>query len=252
MYDLQKANMWKRMSAALFDVIILGIVIVGVSLLLSMLFGYTTHTERLDALTAAYETEYGLNFDITAEEYAALTEEEKAVYAAADEAYGKDPEVVSTYGMIISLSLLIVTFAVLAGYLIAELLVPLLLGNGQTLGKKIFGVGVMREDGVKITPLLLVVRTVLGKYTVGTMIPVYILIMIYFGMMGIFGTVVVAALCLVQGILFFGTKAHTPLHDKLAHTVTVDIASQMIFDSPEALLEYKKRIHAEEVSRKEG
>ena len=35
--------------------------------------------------------------------------------------------------------------------------------------------------------------------------------------------------------------------DKMAHTVAVDMASQMIFDSPEALLEYKKRIHAESV-----
>ena len=42
-----------------------------------------------------------------------------------------------------------------------------------------------------------------------------------------------------------------PIHDKLAGTVTVDLASQMIFDSPEALLEYKKRLHAESTERKE-
>ncbi|MBQ9150953.1 MAG: RDD family protein [Clostridia bacterium] len=251
MYDLQKANMWKRMSAALFDFIMLGIVAVGLALLLSVLLGYETYSDRLNTLTAQYEAEYGLDFDITAEEYEALSEEKKQAYAAADEAYGSDPEVSSAYGMIVSLSLLITTFAILLAYLLLEFLVPLLLGNGQTLGKKIFGVGVMREDGVKLPPLLLFARTVLGKYTVGTMIPVYIVIMVYFNMMGVFGTVIIGALLLVQAILFFGTKAHTPIHDKLAHTVTVDIASQMIFDSPEALLEYKKRIHAEEAETRE-
>ena len=251
MYDLQKANMWKRMSAALFDFIMLGIVAVGLALLLSVLLGYETYSDRLNTLTAQYEAEYGLDFDITAEEYEALSEEKKQAYAAADEAYGSDPEVSSAYGMIVSLSLLITTFAILLAYLLLEFLVPLLLGNGQTLGKKIFGVGVMREDGVKLPHLLLFARTVLGKYTVGTMIPVYIVIMVYFNMMGVFGTVIIGALLLVQAILFFGTKAHTPIHDKLAHTVTVDIASQMIFDSPEALLEYKKRIHAEEAETRE-
>ena len=239
------------MSAALFDFIMMGIVVVGAALLLSVIFGYETHADELSRLTAAYEEAYGLDFDITAEEFAALTEEEKAIYAEADEAYGSDPAVSRAYGMVISLTLLITTFAILIGFLLMEFVVPLLLGHGQTLGKKIFGVGVMRIDGVKLPPLLLLVRTVLGKYTVGTMIPVYIIIMIYFGMMGIFGTVVIAALCLVQGILFFGTKAHTPIHDKLSHTVTVDLASQMIFDTPEALLEYKKRIHAEEAQTRE-
>ena len=52
--------------------------------------------------------------------------------------------------------------------------------------------------------------------------------------------------------LILGTKARTPIHDKLAHTVTVDFASQMIFDTPEELLAYKKRIHAEQVESKES
>lgn len=251
MYDLQKANMWKRMSAALFDFIILGIVAVGAALLLSVVLGYETYSDQFTAITEEYQAEYGLDFDITAEEYAALPEEKKQAYEAANEAYGKDPEVAAVYGMIVNLSLLITTFAILLAYLILEFLIPLLLKNGQTLGKKIFGVGVMREDGVKLPPLLLFTRTVLGKYTVGTMIPVFVIMMIYFNMLSIFGVVVIGGLLLVQGVLFFGTAAHTPIHDKLAHTVTVDIASQMIFDSPEALLEYKKRIHAEEAETRE-
>ena len=251
MLDTQRAGMWKRLSAALFDSIILFTVIVGMALLLSALLNYDTHVQRMDELESKYTEEYGINFDITAEALKALSEEELEAYRAADAAYSQDPDVIYTYNMMISLAFVIVTFAILLGYLLWEFLIPLLLKNGQTVGKKLFGIGVMRVDGVRLPPVLLFARTVLGKFTIGTMIPVYVIIMIIFGRLGMFGTVIIGALLLVQAILFFGTHDHTPIHDKLAGTVTVDLASQMIFESPEALLEYKKRIHAESVSGKE-
>ena len=86
-----------------------------------------------------------------------------------------------------------------------------------------------------------------SKCTVETMVPMFIIVMIYLGLMGSFGTIVILALLLLQIVLLIVTKARTPIHDILAHTVCVDFASQMIFDTPEALLEYKKRIHAEQV-----
>ena len=251
MLDLQRAGMWKRLSAALFDSIILFTVIVGMALLLSSVLDYDSHVNRMNELEQQYGEEYGVDLNITLEELKALSEEERQVYEAADEAYSQDPDVIYTYNMMLSMAMVIVTFAILLGYLLLEFLVPLLLKNGQTLGKKLFGIGVMRIDSVRLPSVLLFARTVLGKFTIGTMIPVYVVIMIIFGRLGMFGTVLIGALLLVQAILFFGTYAHTPIHDKLAGTVTVDLASQMIFDSPEALLEYKKRIHAEAAAKQE-
>ena len=43
---------------------------------------------------------------------------------------------------------------------------------------------------------------------------------------------------------------YIPFRYLLAGTVTVDFASQMIFDSPEELLEYKKKLHAEAAAAK--
>ena len=251
MLDLQRAGMWKRLSAALFDSIILFTVIVGMALLLSSVLDYDSHVSRMNELEQQYGDEFGVDLNITLEELKALSEEERQVYEAADEAYSQDPDVIYTYNMMLSMAMVIVTFAILLGYLLLEFLVPLILKNGQTLGKKLFGIGVMRVDNVRLPSVLLFARTVLGKFTIGTMIPVYVVIMIIFGRLGMFGTVLIGALLLVQAILFFGTHAHTPIHDKLAGTVTVDLASQMIFDSPEALLEYKKRIHAEATAKQE-
>ena len=107
----------------------------------------------------------------------------------------------------------------------------------------------MRIDGVKISPVILFVRTILGKYAVETMIPVFALISIF-----VLGTATIVTLALLfvllvaQIALLIFTKENALLHDILAGTVTVDFASQMIFDTPEDLLEYKKKLHAESVA----
>jgi len=241
MYDLQKANMWKRISASLFDTILLGIAAVGLSLLLSVLLGYDSYSDRLQMHYDSYESRYGISFDITPEEYEAFSEDELAVYDAAAKDFSQNTEVSYLYGMMLNLTLIIVAFSILLAYLIFEFLIPILLANGQTLGKKVFGIGVMRVDGVKLSSVLLFARTVLGKYTVETMIPVLLCIMIYFGYAGPGGLLVIGILILAQIILLAVTSTRATIHDKLAHTVVVDLASQLIFDTPEALLEYKKR-----------
>lgn len=243
MYDFQKASSWKRISAMIFDFILVGMLAIGVAWLLSAALGYDTHYNVMEDAKARYEVEYGITLDITAEEYAALSDAERAVYDAANEAFGTDKEVLSAYSMLINLTLIIITFSILIAYFIFELMIPLILGNGQTLGKKVFGIGVMREDGVRLSPLFLFIRTVLGKFTIEVMMPVLSVVMIYFGLGGLFSIVVLFGIPLMQIVFILSDKARTPIHDKLAHTVTVDLASQMIFESPEALLEYKKRIH---------
>ena len=249
MGDFQKAGMWKRISAALLDLVLLVTVVIGVALLLSTALNYAQYVERMDALYDEYEAEYGLSFDITAEEYQAMSPEEKIPYDEAYDAFANDEEALLVQGKLFTYALMIVSFSILAGYLLLEFLVPLLFGNGQTLGKKVFGIGVMRIDSVKISPLLLFARSVLGKCTVETMVPALLLVMIIFNLMGAIAVFVIIGLAVLQIVLVAATKGRTPIHDVLAQTVTVDFASQRIFDSPEALLEYKKKIHAESVER---
>ena len=248
MYDLQRASMWKRFSSALFDFIMLVIAVVGAALLLSWMLGYDASIDEFDKYSEEYEAKYGVNFDMSYDDYMALDQTGQKNYDDALEAFGKDDRVSYVYGLIFNLTLVIISISILLAYMLLEFVVPMLFGNGQTLGKKIFGIAVMREDGVKLTPLLLFVRTVLGKYTLGTMVPVLIIIMMLFNLTGIVGTAVIIALILLQGGMFIFTYAHTPLHDKLAHTVTVDLASQMIFETYEDLLEHKKKAHADIVS----
>ncbi|MBE6626869.1 MAG: RDD family protein [Ruminococcaceae bacterium] len=249
--DLQRASIWKRVSAYIFDMILLGILAVGLAAVLSFLLGYDSYYEDMNAVREKYETEYGVEIYITESEKLAMSEEDQRTWEEANRAFSYDKDAVYAYNMIINLTLIILTFSILAAYVIMEIIVPLIFRNGQTLGKKIFGIALMRTDGVKITNFALVVRTLLGKFTIETMVPVLILIMILLGSMGIMGVVVTGLLLLLQLIVIASTRTRSAIHDLLAATVVVDMASQRIFDSYEAMLEYKKRIHQEEVAKKE-
>lgn len=248
MYDFQKADMWKRISAWLFDFIMIGIVIVGIAWGLSVAFKYDAHYERLESCYDKYESEYGIDLDISNEDYNELSDEIKQKYLDAGDKMQNDVEIRARYDIIVNLVLLITTFSIMLGYLLTEFIVPLFFKNGQTLGKKIFGIGVMRSDGVKVTPLQMFLRSIMGKCTVETLVPVFVIIMIVLGVTGIVGIAILAAIILSEIVLLIATKERTPIHDVMSGTVTVDMASQMIFDSPEELLAYKQRCHEEMVN----
>ena len=248
-YDLQKAALLKRASAYLLDVILLLIVITGAAFGLSALLGYDTYVERLEGIYAEYEAEYGIDFDISQEEYSALGEEEKKVYEDVNRLMNENEEAIEVYNMSVNLALLIASVSILLGYLLLEFIVPIILKNGQTVGKKVFGIAIIRQDGVRITNLMLFIRTVLGKCTVETMVPVFIMILIVFGSLGMTGTVILLGMLILQIALVATSKNRTAIHDMMAATVAVDLASQMIFESEAEMLAYKNKIHAENVAR---
>lgn len=250
-YDLQKAGMWKRISAFLFDNILLLVAILGIALLLSTMLGYDKHSNTLNAAYEKYETQYGITFNTTQEEYNAMTEAKKANYDAAYEALTADEEAMYAYSMMVNLMLVILSGAILLAMFIFEFAVPMLFGNGQTLGKKIFGIAIMRTDGVKVSGPLMFIRTILGKFTIETMIPVIILFMMFLGSIGIIGPFIFMVLLVLQCIMLVMSKSGRLIHDYLAKTVAVDMSSQMIFDTVEEMLEYKKSVAAEKAAKQD-
>lgn len=249
MLDLQKASLLKRLSAFILDMILLGIFAVGFGSVISAVVGYDGYMESMEACYLRYEAEYGIDFDISPEEYEKLSEEQQAVYSQVNELMAGDEEAQYLYNMVISLFLTIVSLGILLAYLALEFAVPLLIGNGQTIGKRVFSLGVMRNDGVKINAVTLFVRTVLGKYTIGTMVPVLVIMMIILGTIGILGPAIVMGIVAIQAGCMIATSTNSAIHDLLANTVVVDISSQMIFGSESELLAYKQRLHAEHVAR---
>ena len=242
-YDLQKASVLKRISAYIFDVIMLITMVVLFAWLLSGMLGMDAH---LDTMNSAYD-KYGdmYQVDLRATERAAELE---AQYNEAESALYADQEFVYAYSMSMQMSLMIVSLSVLFGHLVMEVGIPLLFRNGQTLGKKCFGIGVMNIEGVKLRGVDLFVRAILGKYTIETMIPILLIYMIFFNGLGMTGLILIVLILVLQIGLMIGTHNNAAIHDVMAKTVAVDLASQMIFDTREQMIEYKKKAHASMVA----
>ena len=238
MLSIQRAGMWKRISAAMFDGILLGIAVVLFALILSWALGYDGYIDTLNERYDQYGAQYGVDFHMSLDEHDQLTSEQSANLEAA----------VYAYNMMIRLTLIIVSISILLAYLALEFIVPMLFKNGQTLGKRIFSLGLMDTELVRVNGVRLFVRTILGKYTLETMVPVLIMLMIYFGSLGLTGTIVLLLIAAVQLILTLATWRHTPIHDLLAGTIVIDFPSQMIFDTQADMIAYKERQHAQKAA----
>ena len=248
-YDVQKASMWKRFSAYLLDVILLVILAVGVAFLLSSSLGYEAKLNEREEIRVGYEQEYGVDFDISKEDYDKLSESDRKKIDDAYALFIGDDEIGKIDLLLANLVLIIVSFSTLIPHIILELIVPLLFKNGQTLGKKVFGIGVVRVDSVKISNLQLFARAILGKCTIETLLTILLVLMWFFNFMPLVGMVGFFAIAILQFFCVVATRNHTALHDLLSATVCVDMSSQLIFDSPEALIQYKKELHAKEAER---
>lgn len=248
-HALQKASLGKRIAAGILDGILICILATGFAFLLSVLLGYDGYNQTLKDGYSRYETQYGVSFDISQEEYAAMTDAARENWDAAYKAFSQDAEVTKAYNVVLNLTLVMVSVSILLSVMALEFAVPLLWRNGQTIGKKVFGLGLIRVDGVQLTTLQLLVRTLLGKFTVEIMIPVFVILMVFWGISGLIGPIVLLALLVAQAICLCVSKTNALLHDQMAGTAVVDINSQRIFRSTEDLIAYQKQVAAERAAR---
>lgn len=249
--DIQKATFWKRFAAWLLDFILLAVLATGVMYLASIILGCDRYIDQVNDAYSHYEEAYGISFEVPQDEYEAFTDEQRQNWDDAYQALINDDDAMYAYNMMVNLILVMTTAGILIAMLILHFVIPLILKNGQTVGKKAFSIGLVRQDGVKLNNLQLFVRTLLGQFTLETMIPVYIIIMMLWGTVGIMGPAVLVILIIAQLICVGVTRNNSALHDLLAGTVVVDLSCQKVFDSKEALIEYTQKLHAERAARQD-
>lgn len=281
MFELRKIGIVKRASALLLDAILLAVLTTGFMFIISLICNYSKEEKLANAYYAEWEdfrTEYvgGVSafygFEYSEDEdggYTIKTSDGKdttldEVMERLDKSGGEDAETAEAYRVyldlmervppskvnrqyryVYSLLFMMTSLGILLAYLVLEFIIPIILKNGQTIGKKVFAIALVRNDCVKISILSLFARTLLGKFAIETMFPVLLVFLFLFGEMGILAIILFAALAILNITMFFATKNRTPIHDMLAMTVAVDLKLQMIFESEEELVQ-KKSLAAKE------
>lgn len=252
MYGIQKAGMLKRISAFLLDFILMAIAATGFAVLVSFITGREKHLDKKNEIKEYYEALYStedfeVDTDISRAEFDLLTDEQKAAVNGAKIAMYNNEDFRYASAKHASLVLIMVTFSLLLSYVGLELVVPMLFGNGQTVGKKVFNLGVVHVNAVKLSGVGLFARSILGKYTVETMIPVFLLFMMM-SKSGLSELIVLGLLLILEIVAFFINKMNTPIHDVLSHTVCVDMSVQMVYKDEQELIDHKTRLHNELVN----
>ena len=237
-YDLQKASLLKRFSAFLLDMILLCTIAVGFALLVSVIVDFDGYAQKMrDAeqvcIDAGIDTK-----TITREQYDELSAELKKLYNDYDQS------------IMVCFSLIVteVSIGLFMAFMLCEFVVPLLLKNGRTVGKKVFNIGVMQINGIRVRAVSVFVRGMLGKYAIETMVPLLLLTFFFIITHELFLLIVFVAIVILQVVLFFATKTYSFIHDVLSSTVVVDLATQMIFETPDDLVAYKEQVHQQQVA----
>ena len=248
-YDIQPASVLKRISAFILDIILLATVAVGVAFLVATILKVDSHQQALQDKYDYYEATYNVKFDLTQEEIDALSEEERAHYDEVEQILQNDEELIKEYNLVINLTLITVITGALIAVLILEFIIPLIFKNGQTIGKKVFSLIVAKTNSVKISSVQLFVRTIFGKFLIEMMIPIYIIVALFFGTAGRIWLFFLGGLAILQIVLLVATKNHTVIHDAISFCVVCDKQTQKLFASEDELIKYKEKVHSEEVAK---
>lgn len=260
-FSLQKANMYKRISAWLFDAVMCLVLATGMLVVMSALLKYDVQAEKLNGIYedyyARYEAEHeGVELTPTDEVFNAFTQEELEAYRQHHDEVNKliaeDEEAQRLQMVIINYTFLMITVSLLTVSLLWYFLIPLIIGDGRTLGKRIFGLAVMRANGLKLSNPILFVRSILGLFTMETMVPVFFALMIYFGFLGLVGVIATVLLFVLEIVVMATTKTNASIHCLLSDTVVVDFASQQIFQTQEALDEFLEKERLAELQKREN
>ncbi len=248
MSDFFKAPPIKRFAAYLIDLILLLAITAGVAVWVGTEMDYSGQLDKVQGFYTSYEQKHGItNLNgITQEEYQALSQADKDKYEKAWEEMDADDEARYTLNMLVFTRIIAIGAGTLLGYVILEVMLPLIFQNGQTLGKKILGLCVMHKDHVRVSTLQVIFRAILGKYFIGTLIPLALLMIPNFSIWIISGSTIVAIIAMTQAFIVMMSQANCGIHDKLFHTVVADFTQQYIFDTMEERRAYDRELQARE------
>lgn len=258
-FSLQKASFWKRISAYLIDTVALIFLTMAFVLVFSPLFKVDDHSQKLRDYKTQYAAQYEVDLELAGKHPSSIAEEEKAVYdanyekyEAMNEAISKDKAVQAVNADIIIASALSFAASIFVSCLILHLFLPLLFKYGRTLGKRVFGLAVIRTNGVKLSTPVLFIRAMVGVYGIETMFPLLLLFMMIMGMLGFIGTILLIGFGILQIVCMLTTQTKQCIHDLLTDSVVVDMASQTIYETEDDLIAAQKAAAAEKAARAEG
>lgn len=257
-YGINKASFIKRVAAACLDFIIFVLVAVGVTTLMTAIVQYDSYRAELDKkyeeYGVLYEYDPALGEDQGGSIFCEMKEEGDACYVAW-EAFYADEEATKLLNTCTSLTLASASIGLLFGAGVAYFLIPLLLKNGQSFGKKFMRIALVNKNGIRVQPINLFIRFLFGIFVIEIMVPFYSIMYIFSGSPGgIIALALVLGIFVSELLLVMTNRFGCAIHDLVGGTVVVEYDGQAIFDTEEELQKHleNERKKNLEYSKKKG
>ena len=248
----------KRIAAWIVDIILIIIVATGIALFTSLIYGYDDYNNKCYEKNIEYgiyvedptgEIEFDDKKYVVYNELEGSTEEE---YLKRIEERNKDVEFREAYSKMSAGQVLIVTSGIVGSVMIFELIIPLCLKHGRTIGMKFFDIGYVTDEGIDVDFKTVFIRFLFGKLVVGGLIP-------YSGLMlallmptqyTLVGLVALIGVPVLNLILLFTTPEQRGIHDFIAKCIPVDNTCQIYFKTTEELTKAKAEEEAHKNEKK--
>lgn len=244
-YGINKAGLIKRIAAFFLDFVIFALVTVGVCSLVLTITDYDGYREKLEEKYEYHGVYEPIDPSIPLEEQVVgafcVPEKEGDACSVAWYNFNTDEEAILLLHTCTSITLATSAVGVLAGVMVAYFLIPLLLKNGQTFGKKFMRLALINREGVRLRNINLFIRCLFGIYVVELMIPFYAILYIFSMSSGaIFALAIFLGIVVSNLFLLVGSKYGNLIHDLIGKTIVVEFDGQAIFDTVEELEKFKQ------------
>ena len=225
-FEPHRASQVKRAAAYLIDLILFLVVFTGVLYLVSIIIGFQDSLDKLNAMM---------------EQYQVCEDENNPVCIQNWENFNKDSTAVYYSNKTIELLLIVFSVSVIVTNILYELIIPLCLKNGQTVGLKVFNLGFIDNEGVKVRPIQVFVRFLFGKTIVNILIPFYSFLFytMYGGLPGMIAGLLAFGIPVMNILLFLFGPKKCGFANLIGGVFVVDLEDTYIFENKEELIKMK-------------
>lgn len=249
MLEFYKAKPIKRLAALMIDLVMLIAITAGIWIGMYTAMDYDSYVQEFQGYIDEYAQKHDVDLSIPSNELQNYPEDVQKKYNEALLDLNDNKQAMASYAQQFKINMLAAMVGLFVAFVILEVMIPLILKNGQTVGKKIMGLCVMHKYHVRVGFMQIIYRSILGKYFIGTLIPVAMLIMKNYGVMGTTASLIMAVIAMVQGFIVLMSQANCGIHDKLFNTVVADFKQQYIFDTWDERCDFEEAYEKEMAER---
>lgn len=219
-FVIHNAGLFQRFIALLVDLILVFFLHFTFSLILvtpiSNQFGYQQLvTEYNEQLVLFNLGEYDTEGAFIMYNMADIDQEDLQAFYA-------DPTARAISGRKFVFDFIQVSSGLLLGELVVLFLIPLWLKNGQTIGKKLMRLGLVDNQGLKVKPINLFMRFLIGWFVFETALS--LILMMFMGL---------PIFILISALVALMTKNKRALHDIIGSTIVVNLDKMVVYETIE-------------------